>query len=78
MLSLLTSSVTHEMLTPLKCIIEFALILIKELQNSPLRRVAELVLSTSKLLLSEVKTLLDKNMIEKNIFVPDLGTYSLN
>jgi len=31
MLNLLTSSVTHEMLTPLKCIIEFAQILIKEL-----------------------------------------------
>ena len=78
MLSLLTSSVTHEMLTPLKCIIEFAHMLIKELQNSPLRRIAELVLSTSKLLLSEVKTLLDKIMIEKNLFVPELGIHSLN
>lgn len=78
MLSLLNSSVTHEMLTPLKCIIEFAQMLIKELQSSPLRRVAELVLSTSKLLLSEVKSLLDRNMIEKNLFTPDFGIHSLN
>ena len=65
------------MLTPLKCIIEFAQMLIKELQNSPQRRIAELVLSTTKLLHSEVQTLLDKNMLERNIFVPDYGTHSL-
>jgi K+-sensing histidine kinase KdpD len=49
---MLTSSVTHEMVTPLKCMISFAAIVLKELQNSPKRKEAELIMTTAKLLLS--------------------------
>ena len=52
LLQLLSSSVTHEMVTPLKCIINFSESLIKELRNSPKKIEAELILTTSKLLLA--------------------------
>ena len=63
MVQLLSSSVTHEMVTPLKCIISFATSLQKELKHSPKCKEAELIYVTAKLLLSEVKLLLDNNMI---------------
>jgi K+-sensing histidine kinase KdpD len=52
LLHMLTSSVTHEMVTPLKCMISFAAIVLKELQNSSKRKEAELIITTAKLLLS--------------------------
>ena len=68
MVQLLSSSVTHEMVTPLKCIISFANSLQKELKHSPKCKEAELIYVTAKLLLSEVKLLLDQNMIQNEIF----------
>lgn len=68
MVQLLSSSVTHEMVTPLKCIISFATSLQKELKHSAKCREAELIYVTAKLLLSQVKSLLDKNMIKNEIF----------
>ena len=35
-------------------------------------------MSTATLLLSQVKLLLDRNMLEKNIFVPNLESHSIN
>lgn len=52
LLQLLTSSVTHEMVTPLKCIVNFSESLVKELRNSPKKHEAELIMTTSKLLLA--------------------------
>jgi K+-sensing histidine kinase KdpD len=52
LLQLLTSSVTHEMVTPLKCIVNFSESLVKELRKSPKKYEAELIVTTSKLLLS--------------------------
>lgn len=54
MLSLLTSSVTHEMITPLKCVIQFGMTLLKSKDPSVVKE-AELIVSTAKLLLSQVK-----------------------
>lgn len=54
MLSLLTSSVTHEMITPLKCVIQFGTTLLKSKDPSVVKE-AELIVSTAKLLLSQVK-----------------------
>lgn len=70
LMSLLTSSVSHEMLTPLKCICSFASSLEKELKHSPKRQEAEMIFITAKLLLSQTKMILDKNMIEKGLFTP--------
>ena len=51
-LSMLTSTVTHELLTPLKCMISFAASILKELKHSPKKHEAELIFTTAKLLLS--------------------------
>lgn len=77
MLSLLTSSVTHEMITPLKCVIEFGLILLKSKDPSVVKE-AELIVSTAKLILSQVNQILDKNMLENNTFTPNFGFHPLN
>jgi signal transduction histidine kinase len=52
LLHMLTSSVTHEMVTPLKCMVSFSEIVVKALANSPKKYEAELIMTTSKLLLS--------------------------
>ena len=52
--NLLTSSVSHEMLTPLKCIVSFANSLLTELKHSEKRKEAEFILLTTKLVLSQV------------------------
>lgn len=78
LLHLLTSSVTHEMVTPLKCMVSFSETVVKALANSPKRYEAELIMTTSKLLLSQVKLLLDKNMIENDLFMPNLEIAPFN
>ena len=78
LLHMLASSVTHEMVTPLKCMISFAATVQKELKNSPKREEADLIVTTAKLLLSQVKLMLDKNMIENDIFLPNLELAPLN
>jgi signal transduction histidine kinase len=78
MLTLLTSSVTHEMITPLRCIIQFTLNVLKSTTDPAKKKELELILSTSQLLLSQVKLLLDRNMLEKNIFVPNLEMHPFN
>ena len=52
LLGMLTSSVTHEMVTPLKCMITFETTLMNELKNSPKKNEAKLIFTTAKLLLS--------------------------
>jgi len=69
LLSLLTSSVSHEQITPLKCIIAFGN---QTLQINGLNKAVseklKLIVSTATLVLNQVKMLLDKNMIDRNYF----------
>lgn len=67
-LSLLTASVTHEMVTPLKCIMNFAKSLEDHLKHSKKQEDAQLIFVTAKLLFSEIKLLLDKNLIDYERF----------
>jgi hypothetical protein len=60
------------MVTPLKCMVSFAETVVKALANSPKRYEAKLILTTSKLLLSQIKLLLDKNMLEHGLFTPNI------
>ena len=78
MLTLLTSSVTHELITPLKCIIQFTLSVLQRTNDPEKRKDLELVLMTSQLLLSQVKLLLDRNMLEKGIFTSNLEMLPFN
>ena len=77
-LTLLTSSVTHEMITPLKCIIQFTHNVLKLTTDLARKKDLELILSTAQLLLSQVKLLLDRNMLEKNIFTPNFEMHPFN
>jgi hypothetical protein len=74
---MLCSIVTHEMVTPLKCILLFTDEIKKDLDSSKTNQ-AELIISTTKLLLSQVKLLLDKNMIENNLFTLNLEECQFN
>jgi hypothetical protein len=78
MLSLLTSSVNHEMITPLRCNIEFASSLLRISGDPMVLKEAKLILSTSKLLLSQVKLTLDKNMLDNDMFTPNFEYHPLN
>lgn len=78
MLTLLTSSVTHELITPLKCIIQLTLSVLQRTNDPVKRKDLELVLMTSQLLLSQVKLLLDRNMLEKGIFTSNLESLPFN
>ena len=72
------SIVTHELITPLKCIINFADDLKVELQGkSTGHREANLIFNTSKLLNAQVNELLDKNMMDRSMLVPKLEATSL-
>ena len=65
MLSFLQASVSHELLTPIKCIASFAQELVYALFSSGnLKYKSDLIHSTSKILLSQVKFLLDKSMLD--------------
>lgn len=78
LLSLFHSSVSHEMVTPLKCIISFAKTLEKELTFSPRHKDAQMIQLTANLLLSEVKMSLDRSLLENNRFVPDYTNCPIN
>jgi hypothetical protein len=64
MVTLYTSSITHELLAPLKCIIELGNVILRKVKDPKTIEHINLVISTAQLLLSEVKLLLDKNLLE--------------
>ena len=69
MVTLMASSVTHEMLTPLKCIISFAKSLTSQLKHyESQRKAVELISVTANLILYQMKMLLDENMLCANTF----------
>jgi len=73
----LTASVSHELLTPLKCICSFGNQLVTLLPNAKHRYKAELIVSTSNLVMSQVKFLLDKNLLDQNVFNPQLEKHKI-
>lgn len=71
------ATVTHEMITPLRCISKFAEDLKGSLQDFASNKVAELIYKTSKLLECQVNELLDKHMLEKNMVTLKLESLNL-
>jgi len=67
MLTLMSSSVSHEMITPIKCIIEMASQMQKKFNDPSLRYDTDLVMNTASMLLNQVKGTLDKNLLDKNL-----------
>lgn len=65
-----TQSVTHNIVTPLRSMSLLALNLGEKVKNNSNKKDIELIYSTSQLVLTEVKTLLDKNQLDANRFLP--------
>ena len=75
MLSLMASSVSHEMLTPMRCIINLTKgvekRLEKQIREDPqVGKELDLVVKTGMLLLNQVKGYLDRDMLTQNMFKP--------
>ena len=69
LLNLVTSSVSHELITPIKCISAMANEMITEiLKDSNAIHKAKMILTTSQLLQAQIKMLLDKSLLENGQF----------
>jgi K+-sensing histidine kinase KdpD len=78
-MDLVTSSVTHDMLTPLKSVSCLSKRLSQKLiYESQSQKDSALIYSTTQLLLSEVNLLLDRSMLDKNKFRPSLDKHPVN
>lgn len=64
----MTSCITHEFMTPLRCMKAIIKPIIKELESSPKKKDAIIIKTTTELLLAQVSLLLDKNMLQEDIF----------
>lgn len=64
-LKFINSTTTHEMMTPLSCVVLFAERLMNQLTEPKHQRYATLVWRTGKLLKSYIRDLLDRSLIEK-------------
>ena len=71
------SSVTHELITPLKCITSFAEELCIKIKEKSSKEIIQLIASTSKLVHAQVNELLDKNLLDKKMIVAKLQPISL-
>lgn len=72
MLGLLSSSVSHEMLTPLKCIISVAYRVKGLFHDAKSKEMVETIISAAGLTLNQVKCNLDRGLIDKKTFTPSL------
>lgn len=72
----MNSVVCHELITPLKCIVQVA----SYLQNTvpQLKQKTDMIVNTANLMHSQVKRNLDRNLLERNLFRPNLEPHSLN
>lgn len=67
MLGLINSSVSHEMLTPLRCIIQVGQQL-KYFLDSPQQKMCDTIISAAGMTMSQVKCNLDRCLIDKGTF----------
>jgi hypothetical protein len=68
MLQIYNSSFSHEMLTPIKCLIEISKKIEREVDSKRTLEDLSLISNTSKLLLNQVKGNLDRNLLDQNMF----------
>ena len=79
LVKLMTASVTHELVTPLKCIIQFGESVMSQCKKDrKLYEQCKLIVDTAFLLLAQVKCFLDKNILETtDSITPNLSMCSL-
>ena len=68
MLELMSAAVNHELLTPLRCVVQVSEALIKKLKDPVQVKQARLIIDTTSYTISQVKCFLDQNVIESNKF----------
>ena len=71
-MDVVTSSVTHDMITPLKSVSCLSIQLCRKVEVNEMKGVQKnllLIYSTTQMILSGVKLLLDKRMLDKNNFL---------
>ena len=69
----MTSSVSHELMTPIKCVITLAKHILSEGAKGKVKRKAEMIASTGKLLETQIKMFLDKSIMENGHFEAQLA-----
>ena len=77
-LDLTTSSVTHEMITPLRAVSCLSQKLSNTLKDPNQQRCSLQIHSTTQIILSHVKLLLDRSMLDRDSFQPTLDKYPIN
>lgn len=70
----LTSTVSHEMMTPLNCIITFG----RSLLNSQFQAKAKVIVNVAQLIKMNLKDLLDRSLIENGKLVPNYENHNLH
>ena len=73
LMNLLTSSVSHDLITPTKCINTFAEDLIDADLGEEATHKIVLIRSAGRMLLAQIKMLLDRSLMEKGEFHPQLA-----
>jgi len=75
---MLNATVSHEMMTPLGCIISFAEHLSESLRGDlPKFEKAQIIFKTAKLLRMNLKDLLDRSLLENGRLEPTYESYGL-
>ena len=69
----LTSTVSHEMMTPLNCIITFG----RSLLNTKYHAKAKVIVNVAQLIKMNLKDLLDRSLIENGKLVPNFERHNL-
>jgi len=59
-------------MTPIRCVVTLGSDLLRSVKSENSKNKADLIVCTSKLLLSQVKNLLDKSLLENGNFVPQI------
>ena len=67
----MTANLSHEMNTPLNCIITFAEKTIKYLTNKEHKKILLMIKHSANAIKFQVKTLLDKNLLENKMLGPN-------
>lgn len=77
-MEMVTCSVTHEMITPLMSVSLLANKLSEDIVNKDQNKDARLIFSTTNILLSEVKLLLDRSQLNAGRFKANLDKHPVN
>jgi len=70
----LTSTVSHEMMTPLNCIITLG----RSFYDTEYHAKSKVIVNIAQLIKLNMKDLLDRSLFEKGKLIPNFANYSLN